>query len=150
LASECNRQRVSKKTGKAWSYVPPNDFCIKPSRDGLQALAREGAVDKAGRTPSGIRFREAGGFCCLFSILFLDMRLKFPMVAPNEFMKVFTKKFGTKATVEIVYMMRGLFGEALEDFEEKTGDLLVKYPKTVSSIRGLKDRLNKELQKYFS
>ena len=56
-------------------------------KSGLQVLEHRGTEEQQkqrGTTPSGKKFKDTGGYCCMWSFLHMDYRLKHPTLPPNQ------------------------------------------------------------------
>ena len=56
-------------------------------KSGLQVLEHRGTEEQQkqrGTTPRGKKFKDTAGYCCMWSFLHMDYRLKHPTLPPNE------------------------------------------------------------------
>jgi len=86
---------------------------------------------KKGKTPSGKTFTETGGFCCMWSFLQMDFRLKFPKKKPNELAEALIKKIKIEPAVFFNRFIRGYTFDIMKNLTKKLGgeDELIKINK---------------------
>lgn len=97
----------------------------KNNKVGLQGatftnLTRDERKETA-QTPKGKRFTDTGGFCCMWSFLQMDFRLKHPLKKPNELANALIKSVKGNPSLFFRNYIRGFTFEIMKNLTEKLG-----------------------------
>jgi hypothetical protein len=102
------------------------------------------------KTPKGKSFTDTGGFCCMWSFLQMDFRLKHPLKKPNELGNALIKSVKGNPSLFFRNYIRGFTFEIMKNLTEKLGgeDELFKFNQ-VGADDNILDKFGKIISKMY-
>ncbi len=96
---------------------------------------------------AGMMIKDPGGFCCMWSYLYLDYRLKFPKLPPNRLGELLFEKFKEDIYTGIRNFIRGFTKEIMDNLFESVNPKDVKKLTQKSTTSLEADRIYNESRK---
>ena len=141
------RVREIRRVRKGKKILDPSEHGEKSGLQILDAPTKEQEAQR-GRTPRGKTIKDVGGYCCMWSFLHMDYRLKHPNLPPNQLAQKLVELGRENPKEFFRNYIRGYTDDVFQNLVDKIGaDLLYEVnKKNVSAVSKFNEIINKMYQ----